>query len=346
MFNIGSAFLHTVAFLLWIICLPSAFCGDEKVERFEFSEIAMGVRARIVVYASSEEEARTACKAAFDRIAELENIMSDYRPTSELMRLCASAGAAPVKVSPELLNILERSAEMSRRSDGAFDVTIGPMVRLWRKARQSKVLPSCEEIEAARKLVGWHNIEINPETRMVRLAVPGMQLDLGGIAKGYACDEALRVIRNLGISRALVEMGGDIAVGDPPPGKTGWRIEVANVAKAEHERTFTTNSGVRWEFKSTGQGQKSLVIDGCSNVGISSSGDTEQFIEIDGKRYSHIVDPRSGLGLTNRIAVTIVARDCTTSDSLATTVSVLGEKKGLQFIESFDGVSAYIRRLR
>lgn len=344
-FSSGCNFLYIIACLFWVIPSP-AFCGNEKVGRYEFSEMAMGVRSRIVVYAHSEDAARAACKAAFDRIAELENIMSDYRPTSELTRLCTNAGVVPVKVSPELLNILRRSVEMSRRSDGAFDITIGPLVRLWRKARMSKLLPSREEIEAARRLVGWRNIEINEETSTVRLAVPGMQLDLGGIAKGYACDEALRVIKDLGIRSALVEMGGDIAVGDPPPGKAGWCIEVANVAKAECERLFTANHDIRWEFKSIGRGLKSLVINRCSNVGISSSGDTEQFIEIGGKRYSHIVDPRSGVGLTNRVAVTIVARDCTTSDSLATAVSVLGYEKGLQFIEDFDGVSAYIRRLR
>lgn len=280
----------------------------------------MGVRARIVVYAPDETRARSACRAAFDRIAELEDVMSDYRPTSELVRLCAQAGGPPVKVSDDLLAILVRSQDLARRSNGAFDATIGPLVKLWRKARKSETLPPAEDLSAARKLVGWRSITIDRTARTVRLALPGMQLDLGGIAKGSACDEALRVLKREGVSSALVEMGGDIAVSGPPPGKPGWGIEIANSADPL-KQTLT-----------------------LKNAGVSSSGDTEQFVEISGVRYSHIVDPRTGLGLTDRIAVTVIARDCATSDGLSTAVSVLGEKKGRALVRTYSGASVYIRR--
>lgn len=265
--------------------VASACCAVPQ--RFEYSQVAMGVRARIVLYAEDEPAAQQAASAAFDRIAYLEDVMSDYRPTSELMRLCAKAGGPPVHVSPELLFILTKSQDLAERSGGAFDVTVGPLVRLWRQARKSGVLPTPAERIAARRLVGWRKMRIDPKSSTVRLAVPGMRLDLGGIAKGYACDEAIRVLKEQGIESALVEMGGDIAVSRPPPGNDGWEIEVAG---------------------------KTMIL---SNEAISSSGDTEQFVEIGGKRYSHIVDPKTGLGLTSRIAVTVVAPAGWVSDGLS-----------------------------
>jgi len=278
----------------------------------------MGGRARIVLYARDQATAEKAARAAFDRIAFLEDVMSDYRPTSEINRLSASALGGAVQVSPELLFILRKSRELSRRSGGAFDVTVGPLVKLWRKARKSGVLPNSEEISAARKLVGWRKITLDSDASTAQLEVPGMQLDLGGIAKGYACDEAMRILKRAGTRSALVEMGGDVVVGDPPPGKTGWEIEIANTDPAHRK----------------------LIL---SNSAISSSGDTEQFVEIGGIRYSHIVDPRTGLGLTSRIAVTVIAPNGVTSDGLSTAISVLGEKRGRTLAGTYPGVSVYIR---
>ncbi len=282
----------------------------------------MGVRARIVVYAENEKTAADGCRAAFDRIAQLEDIMSDYRADSELMRLNAKSGGGPVEVSPELLNILVQCQEMSRQSEGAFDVTVGPLVKLWRKTRKSGVMPSTQELDAARRLVGWRNIAIDEKKRTVTLAMAGMQLDLGGIAKGYACDEALRVLRKHGIRSALIEMGGDMVLGEPPPNTQGWQIELANAPDPQC---------------------RCLVL---SNKAISSSGDTEQYVEIDGVRYSHIVDPRTGLGLTNRTAVTVIAPIATLADALSTAISVMGKDKGQALVHRYYAASAYIREIR
>jgi FAD:protein FMN transferase len=288
-----------------------------SARRYEYSQIAMGVAARIVVYAPNEEAAKRACAAAFDRIARLEDIMSDYRPTSELMRLCAKSRGRPVVVSPELMFVLKKSRELSIRSDGAFDVTVGPLVRLWREARKSGELPAPDKLAAARKFVGWGKMTIDAKKRAVRLAVSGMKLDLGGIAKGYACDEAIRVLKKRGIGSAMVEMGGDIVVSGPPPGEKGWVIEILNADPASSRQTL-------------------------SNSAVSSSGDIEQYAEIDGKRYSHIVDPRTGLGLTDRIAVTVIAPNGITSDGLSTAISVLGPDKGQVLARTYLA-TAYIR---
>lgn len=278
----------------------------------------MGVQARIVAWAGSPEQAFKAAESAFARMDQLEDVMSDYRPASEVMRLCAAPAGRPVRVSRDLFDILSLCERCSRTSDGAFDATCGPVVKMWRKARKSGSMPPADEIARNRALVGWRTVKLDRSARTATLAQPGMQLDFGGIAKGYACDEAIRVLRRHGIRSALVEMGGDIAVGDPPPGEKGWQIEAPN-APAE---------------------ERMLALRNC---GISSSGDTEQFVEIGGIRYSHIVDPRTGLGLTSRIAVTVVGPNARTTDGLSTAISVAGEEKRAALLNAYPGTRCYVR---
>jgi thiamine biosynthesis lipoprotein len=226
-----------------------------------------------------------------------------------------------VPVSVELFDVLERAQKIARLSDGAFDVTVGPYVRLWRFARKRKVLPTPAEIAAARAAVGWQKLRLDPRARTVTLLVPNMRLDLGSIGKGYAADQALQILKGRGMERALVAASGDIAVGDPPPKRRGWRIGIEAWDGA-------TNKVVRTVM--------------LHNAGISTSGDTEQFIEIDGVRYSHIVDPATGLGRTQHIQATVIGPDATTSDSLDTAVSLLGAKRGMELIRSWAHTSALI----
>lgn len=275
----------------------------------------------ITVYAPDQATAERACEAAFERIAEIEQVASDYRPDSELMRLCAQAGGPPVRVSEELFTLLKRAQELSRRTGGAFDVTVGPFVQLWRRARRTGQFPTEQELQEAKGRVGYEKMVIDDAKRTVQLLVPGMRLDLGGIAKGYALDCALKVLQQHGIRQALVEAGGDIVAGLAPPGTAGWRIRIEN-ASPERE----------WVYLALGA--------------ISSSGDTEQYVEYQGKRYSHIVDPRTGWGLTTRVAATVVARDGITSDSLATALCVLGKDAGMKLIRTIPGARAYIREVR
>jgi thiamine biosynthesis lipoprotein len=249
--------------------------------------------------------------------------MSDYQPTSELMRLCARAGGPPVPVSPDLFAVLERAQEVSRLTDGAFDVTVGPVVRLWRRTRRTGLLPAADQLVAARALVGYKMVTLDPKARTVQLARPGMQLDLGGIAKGYAADAMQKVLKEHGVTRALVAAGGDIAVSGPPPDAPGWTVGVA-AAPGEEKG-----------------GPALLLHDG----GVSTAGDAEQFVEIDGTRYSHVVDPRTGMGLTSMWQVTVVAHDDTTADGLDDGLAVLGPERGLKVVEALEGVSArFVRK--
>lgn len=290
-----------------------------KLQRFEFTEPHMGTTFRIVLYAPDEAAARKAARAAFARVAELNAIFSDYQPTSELMKLCEKAGGEPVAVSPELFDVLEKAERFSILTDGALDVSIGPVVRLWRRARRTRELPRPEEIKKALDLVDYRKIKLDPQRRTVQLLLAGMLLDLGSIGKGYAADAALAVLRQLGFPRALVAAGGDIAVGEAPPDAPGWKVGIAPLKNADARPTHLLK---------------------LTNAGVSTAGDSEQFLEIGGKRYSHIVDPKTGVGLVGRRAVTVVARNATTSDGIDTGLCILGVKRGVTLVEKQDDIAA------
>jgi thiamine biosynthesis lipoprotein len=200
----------------------------DEVARYEFAQPHMGTEFVVRLYAATEADAEAAAEAAFARIAELDGRLSDYQSESELSRLSRSSGGdEAVRVSDDLWIVLSAARRFSEASDGAFDVTVGPYVRLWRRARRTGQLPTSERLAQAREAVGYRFIELDAADQSVRLVRPNMRLDLGAIAKGYAADKALAVLRNHGIPRALVSGGGDMAIGDPPPGEPGWRIAIA-----------------------------------------------------------------------------------------------------------------------
>ena len=293
--------------------------GEGKLQRFEFSEPHMGTTFRIVLYTADEASARKAARAAFARVAELNAIMSDYQPTSELMKLCDKAGGDPIPVSLDLYDVLKKADEFSRLTDGAFDVSIGPVVRLWRRTRRTRVMPKEEEIRKALDLVDYRKIKLDANGRTVHLLLMGMMLDLGSIGKGYAADAALAVLRHHGITRALVAAGGDIAVSDPPPDAPGWKVGIAHLKNPDAAPTHYLR---------------------VRNAGVSTSGDSEQFVEIAGKRYSHIVDPKTGIGLLGRRSVTVIAPNATTSDGMDTGLCVLGVERGLKIVEGQQNIAA------
>ncbi len=291
-----------------------------SLKRYEFKHPAMGAEFTITLFAPDQEGALSAAQSAFRRVDDLEDIMSDYQADSELMRLCEQPPGKPIPVSADLFDVLKRAQKVSVLSGGAFDVTVGPYVRLWRFARKRKQLATPPEMASAGAAVGFQKLKLDPRVWTVTLLAPNMRLDLGGIAKGYAADQALRVLKSRGITRALVAASGDIALGNPPPGQTAWRIGITGID--------TTNDV-----------ERKLLLHNC---GISTSGDTEQSVEIQGVRYSHILNPHTGVGLTNRIQATVVAPDATTTDALATTVCVLGPVRALQLVDSLPRVGTLI----
>ena len=317
-FTLSTSLLAILAFL----GTPLQLGADEQ--RFVFERAEMGLPFRITLYAMDEATAKAAAEAAFEWVSVLNSILSYYDSDSELSRLSRTSGhGQEVPVSTVLWQVLERSQKLAERTDGAFDVTVGPLVNTWRRARRKQELPSPELVEEMKSRVGYKNMRLNAQAHTVELLKPDMRLDLGAIAKGFAIDEALAVLKKRGIARALVGGSGDMAAGDPPPGQAGWRIEVA-------------------PLDVPGAPPAQIVL--LANRGIATSGDVFQRVEIGGKRYSHIVDPHTGVGLTDHSLVTIIGPDCTTADSYATAVSVLGPERGLKLVEETPDLAAHLAR--
>ena len=307
---------------------PAGEAGTKKapdLRRFQFVQPKWGTGFKIILYAPDEQTARRASDSAFARVDEMGKALSDYDPESELSKLFLGTQngpmAAPVQVSEDLYRVLEQSVEAARRSDGAFDVTVGPYTRLWRRSHSLGELPTPERLEETRKSVGIQHLRLDPKNRTAQLLAPKMRIDLGGIATGYATDEVLNVLRKHGVTRALIDAGGDVAASEPPPLAAGWTVAIQLLESPE--KMAGANVLLR-------------------NAAVSTSGDTYRYVEIDGKRYSHIVDPRTGLGLTRRVGATVVAPDGMTADWLDTAIPVMGPEKGMKLVESIPGAAARI----
>lgn len=317
----------TISALAACLLVVAAGCGQPEPAaeaartRFQETRRLMGVPWTIAVYASTAEQARTAITAAFAEIARLEGVLSDYEPTSELSRLSAAAPTqAPVAVGTDLWGVLSAAVAWRDRSGGAFDPTVGPLTTLWRQARRSGVMPRADKRAAALQAVGAEALVLDDERKTAVLTKPAMRLDLGGIGMGYAIDRGMQVLAAQGIAAAMIDASGDIAVSGPPPGLAAWTIEVAALGTGD-------------------DGGGSLTLE-LLHAAVTTSGDAFQAVEIEGVRYSHIVDPRTGLGVPGPAAVTVIAADCTTADAVATAASVLGPEAGLAFVESVPGAAA------
>jgi thiamine biosynthesis lipoprotein len=306
-----------------ILLLMVAGC-HQSLQKYEYNKPEMGTVFGIALYAPDGETANRAANAAFSRAEELNAVLSDYDPNSELSRLSRQTDSgpmtAPIAVGPDLSRILNAATDASRRSNGAFDITLGPCIKLWRRSHQMGQLPTPERIAEAKKSVGWQAIKLFPGTHSVQLLKPKMRLDVGGIAKGYTAQEMAATILKHGITRMMVGAAGDITVGDPPPGKKYWRIGVRSFERADQSVDYVN----------------------LRNASVSTSGDTERFVIIEGQRYSHIIDPHTCLGLTRRVGVTVIAPEGTSADWLCKPPCILGPEEGLRLIEETPGAAARI----
>lgn len=288
------------------------------LQRHDFSGPGMATLFRIACYAEDAQAAAAAAERCYQKVAELNARFTDYDPASELMRLCAPGTPMPATVSEPMFDLLHRACELAEATGGAFDPTCGHLSHLWRRSKRTGRLPPADRLAQGITATDWHRITLVPEGRRVSLA-PGTLIDLGGIAKGRAADECLRVLKECGITRAVVQAGGDTVAGDPPPGQTGWEVVLRSGSSRETRIRLAGRA-------------------------VSTSGDLHQFIELDGRRFSHILSPRTGLGLTERIACSVTAPDCTTSDALATAMCVLGEEAGMKLASRLPGVEVRFSR--
>jgi thiamine biosynthesis lipoprotein len=303
-----------------VLALAAACLSAQQRPRlFTVTRPAMGASFTIHLYAADERAAAALLEMAFEEVERLEDMLSNYRPSSELSRINRQAAHAPVVTDPEMFSFLETALDFSRRSDGAFDITVGPLARAWGFFRGQGRRPSREELALARRDVGWRKVQLDPRQRAVRFLAPGVQLDPGGIGKGYAVDRVIALLREAGVQAALVDAASStIAALGAPPGEPGWLVQVPH--PGDRARSVSTV----------------LLRDSA----LSTSGSSAQFFRAGRRTYSHIFDPRTGRPVQGMLQDTVVAPSATPADALSTALFVLGPEKGKKLLQGVSGARA------
>jgi len=307
-----------VALILW---------PKERVDVDSGQRLVMGTFARIIAVAADSETAKKTIEAAFEQLNKVEELMSYHNPNSEISRINREAHTGAVKVSKDTFEVLQKSVEFSKLTEGAFDITVGPLVELWRLAGEANSVPTNAELAEARSKVGYEKLVLDANEMSVWFAVEGMRLDLGGIAKGYAIDKAIEVLQKSGVVGGMVDVGGDIrCFGVPPRGKKYWLIGLQDPNEAKQQ---------------IGYGRSLLVLK-LTDAAVATSGGYRRFTLIEGKKYSHIIDRRTAAAVEGLSSVTIIADNATDADALATAVSVMGAEKALALIEKLPDAEAIL----
>ena len=297
-------FIYTITLLVFSTPLLQA-----QTRKFSYSEMKMGSAFNLIIVSADSNKANHLARKSYELVDSLNHIFSNYDSSSELSKINASAGLLPYKMSTAMLDLVQKSQYAYIQSKGAYDISIGPLSSLWRNARKAKLFPEASTVLATKKLVGLNQVKINKRLGTIFLPNANMQLDFGGIAKGYIAQWVINFLKANGIQQALVDAGGDIVMSGPPLNQQGWLIGV-NLPE-------TTDDLLN----------KKLQLSNCS---VATSGDVFQFIEYKGVKYSHIINPLTGYGVTNLRNVTIIAKTGATADWLATACSILPIKEAKQ----------------
>lgn len=293
---------------------PPAATAQRKFSR---DRVLHTIEVRLTVYAASEAQANAALDAAFARVDALFAMMDDYHLDSPLNQFCAKAGEGPVRIAPELMAVFVQAKRMHALTGGAFDITVKPFTQMWRMSKERGVLPPPEAIAQARKYVGIEKLVLHPEDGTAELTQKGMWLDLGGIAKGFIADEAVRVMSEKGCPVCACFNGGDRVFGDAPPDSPeGWPVEVPD---APEPISFKVKNGAA-----------------------SVSGDVFRYVEIGGVRYSHVIDPKTGLGLTTHKMACVRARRGMDADPLVKGGSLMEEAAWLRAVAQVEGGQGWV----
>ena len=296
----------------------------QDLQRYTFDSRQMGAQFSIILYAEDKTAAARASRSAFERVEELNQMMSDYIDDSEVNLLSEKSGSGEwMKVSPELFFLLKTSLQISEKTGGLFDVTMGPLTHEWRFIRmmEDPELPAEEELKRLLRRTGYRHIELDKPTKSVRLKEENMQIDLGGIAKGYAAEEAIKTLQKSGIKSALVDAGGDITLSAPPPGQKNWSVAVP---------------------KGTASGKPGMISLQLNGLTVTTSGDMFQFVEIEGERYSHIINPKTGRGGTSRIQASVVSENSMYADAYASVLTLMDPVKGIELMNNLKNTEAVI----
>jgi thiamine biosynthesis lipoprotein ApbE len=279
----------------------------------------MGTSVEVEAYGSNDAARRAAIDEAFGAIAEVDRLMSNYRDDSELSRINRLAAHQSVRVSDPMLSVLEAAQQVSARSQGGFDATIGPLVRLWGFHDKKPHLPTAAELAAVRPLVDYRNLLIDEQTHSVRFARAGVEIDLGGIAKGFAVEVAASALRRRALD-GFIDAGGNQYLLGSPPGKRMWTAGIKDPDRPD----------------------RLLGVVESPETSVSTSADYATYVEINGRRFGHILDPHTLQPSDRALSVTILARDGTMADAMSKAAFILGPSAGLALVDSFPGMSAVI----
>ena len=328
----GTRFVQIISAVIGVCALSACQCNEGVAthiatteNQFEFSRIVMGAPCRVVFYAPSEESANESARAVFERLARIEEALSDWMPSSETRQL-PSLAAVQTTVGPDLASALSASLHYARMTNGAFDPSIGALTKRWRATRRDGRVPDAAELLTLRARCGWQQMQFDEAAHTYAARVPGLELDFGGIGQGIGADAALAVLRERGVTSALIDLSVDIAVSDAPPGRTGWNIDLDDPwhTKLELANAAVTTSGDRFQHMD-------VATDGRTTTAADGGATT---------RRSHIIDPATGEPLTTRVEVVVVARTGVEADALATALSVMGSERGLALLTKLPGTSA------
>lgn len=309
--------------ILPFVLISIISCAKVEIKKYQDTKAFMGTPVSITVFAEDAEKANHAIKSAYDKIAELEALFSKHDKNSDIYRL-NQAQTNKIKVSPTAFELIKKAVEFGKISNGAFDITVEPILKLWENAEKKNALPSADELKSAIDRTGSSNIILDPQSLEVGFSKPGMSIDMGGIAKGFIVGEAIKVLKSHGISNGTIVAGGNLyALGNNPEKNANWIIGIRNPLKPEENIKYIE----------------------VSDKAVATSGHYMRFYTVQGKQYSHIVDPRNGQPVQDKIAsVTIITSDKTLAegDGLSCAICVLGPEEGLKLAKSLPDVEVFI----
>ena len=270
------------------------------------SQPLLGTYVVVTAYGADQAKTLAAITAAFDEIRRIDSLMSLHRTDSELSRVNATAATKAVSISPDLFKVISYALAIAEKTDGAFDPTIAPLTRLWGFLWKDHRFPSRAELDEVLPLVNYRLVQMNSEELSVRFKTNGVTLDLNAIAKGYTVDQAIETLRSLGVTNVMVRAGGDLRVIGAPPGETAWPVQLEDPEKT---------------------GRRMVIR--LRDAAVSTSGSYENFFVHEGHRYSHILNPRTGLPIEQVASCSVIMPTCMGSDAWATALCVLGPDRAL-----------------
>ncbi len=323
-FKVQSSMFNVLVFIFLLFTIHYSLftlygCSSQKEKVYRKSKILMDTLVTITVVSNSKDSAEKAIDTAFSEIEKLEKLFNFFSPDSEISLINKNAGISEVKVSPDTLDILDKAIYVSENTEGAFDATIGPVITLYDFYK--KVKPEDSAIKKNLSLVNYKHLTIDRNKSTAFLKIKSMRIDLGGISKGYAADKAVETLKKNGIHSGLVSVAGDIkAFGLKPDGKP-WKIGIRNP-------------------RAKGQEDDIMATIELADMAISTSGDYERSFINDGKRYHHLLNPRTGYPAEGCQSVSIITKEGAFTDAFATGIFILGHEKGIKTLEKmgFDGV--------